>query len=212
MDDNLFHHVTAFSRERSLSWSEQVRRTGALSGILLGSGRSTKEEEHDVIGEPARRPAARIVNSRAFSQLARLFSLAHIRVFRATGGRVGGVAPWRNADGRIHYCLLTTRGRRSGLRRVTPLAYVPTADAVLLVAANVGRTRMPQWYLNIRAAPAVIVETRGHSARWMYARLLTGEEYTAHWHRAVGTARLFARYQTWTSRPIPLVLCSPLPC
>jgi deazaflavin-dependent oxidoreductase (nitroreductase family) len=80
-------------------------------------------------------------------RLARLFAQAHIAVYRATGGRIGG----RFQGGRM--LLLTTRGRKSGLQRTTPLFFLRDGDDLVVVASNRGLDWAPAWWLNLQANP-----------------------------------------------------------
>jgi deazaflavin-dependent oxidoreductase (nitroreductase family) len=75
-----------------------------------------------------------------------------IEQFRQNGGKVGGF--YEGAP----LLLLTTTGRKSGQRRTTPLAYRTDGDRLIVVAANVGASRSPDWYHNLVAQPAVTVE------------------------------------------------------
>ena len=54
--------------------------------------------------------------------------------------------------------LLTTTGRRSGLRRTTALHYQLHGNATVVCASNAGRRTPPAWLLNIRANPQVQVQ------------------------------------------------------
>ena len=74
-------------------------------------------------------------------------------VYRASGGRIAG-----SIRG-VPVLLLTTKGRKSGKRRVTPLLYVADGDRIVVVASNGGSDRSPAWWLNISSDPAVEVET-----------------------------------------------------
>ena len=47
--------------------------------------------------------------------------------------------------------LLTTRGRRSGRLRRTPLIYGRDGDAYVVVASYGGTPDHPDWYLNLTA-------------------------------------------------------------
>ena len=54
--------------------------------------------------------------------------------------------------------LLTTTGRRTGLRRTTAVHYQLHGNAPVVCASNAGRPRSPAWLLNIRANPQVHVQ------------------------------------------------------
>ena len=76
----------------------------------------------------------------------------HRSVYRASGGRVAG-----SIKG-VPVLLLTTKGRKTGKRRVTPLLYVADGERIVVVASNGGSDRHPAWWLNICSEPAVEVE------------------------------------------------------
>jgi deazaflavin-dependent oxidoreductase (nitroreductase family) len=75
-----------------------------------------------------------------------------IEEFRTNGGKVGG--PYEGAS----LLLLTTRGKRSGKPRTTPLGYQPDGERLIVVASFMGAPKHPDWYLNLVAHPQVTVE------------------------------------------------------
>lgn len=136
-------------------------------------------------------------------RLLRAMSRAHTAVYRATGGRVG-----REAGG-MAVCVLTTKGRRTGERRATTLAYVEHGDAVLVVPANAGAARLPGWYHNLVAEPRVLVQV-GRRVRRMRARTAGPEERARLWPRVVAASDVYERHQQRRDRPIPVVVLDPL--
>jgi deazaflavin-dependent oxidoreductase (nitroreductase family) len=70
--------------------------------------------------------------------------------FRA-GGPIEGMQ-------RDRLVLLTTKGRRSGEPRTTPMMFHRDGDRVLVIASNVGAATHPDWYRNLAAEPHVTVE------------------------------------------------------
>jgi F420H(2)-dependent quinone reductase len=72
----------------------------------------------------------------------------HLRRYVATDGADGH--EWRPG---IPTLLLTTRGRRSGRLRRTPLIYGRDGDRYLVVASYGGSPHHPDWYLNLRDDP-----------------------------------------------------------
>ncbi|MEX2586789.1 MAG: nitroreductase family deazaflavin-dependent oxidoreductase [Actinomycetota bacterium] len=133
--------------------------------------------------------------------IARVVMALHSRLFRATGGKVGGRLPG------VPVLLLTTTGRHSGKKRVTPLSYLARGDDLVLVASSGGSDRMPAWYLNLRANPTVWVQV-GKQKRQMCARPATGEERAQLWPKVVELYRGYESYQLKTERRIPLVILS----
>lgn len=100
--------------------------------------------------------------------------------------------------------VLTTRGRRSGQPRSTPLYYV-RHDAHLYIAASfAGRDTPPNWYLNLLAHPEVTVDAGGADGIYR-ARILNPAEAQAIWPQLIATYPPFARYQRRTTRIIPVI-------
>lgn len=134
-------------------------------------------------------------------------SRAHVRVHRATGGRLGG------AMGPVEIALLTTTGRRSGAPRTSALAcfqFPDFGDQLVLVASNAGAARHPAWFHNAVAHPDVRLERRGRNEE-LRARPATEAEHAALWPLVVAAADTYAAYQELTDRRIPLLLLEPRP-
>jgi deazaflavin-dependent oxidoreductase (nitroreductase family) len=123
----------------------------------------------------------------------------HIRSYVASGGE----------DGHLFLgfptLLLTTRGRRSGKLRRTPLIYGQAGGRYLLVASNGGSPRHPGWFLNVTANPEVTVQVRDKTfAAW--ARVAGAEERRSLWPRMVAVFPRYAAYQAQTERELPVVV------
>ena len=132
-------------------------------------------------------------------RVARVVTGAHRALYRLSGGRVGG----RLAG--MPVLLLTTRGRTTGRPRTVPLTWFADGDAIVLVASYGGDDRHPGWYRNLCADPRVEV-VQGRSRRTLTARTATPEERDRLWPTIVATYPGYARYQSQTTRPIPLVV------
>jgi deazaflavin-dependent oxidoreductase (nitroreductase family) len=70
-----------------------------------------------------------------------------IAEFRANGGRVGGYFTG------TPLLLLTTTGARTGRRRIVALTYLADGERYVVLAANAGASRNPDWYHNLVADP-----------------------------------------------------------
>jgi deazaflavin-dependent oxidoreductase (nitroreductase family) len=135
--------------------------------------------------------------------LFKLGTALHRGVFRASKGRLAG-----KAIGMTVVELVTT-GRKSGRPRSTMLtAPLASPSRLVLVASFGGDDRHPAWYLNLRANPKVTVTAEG-TTRTMIARVASDEERAELWPVVTAINPGYAKYQTRTSRTIPLVLLEP---
>ena len=129
-------------------------------------------------------------------------SAAHNALYRASGGRIGG-----RMQG-MPVLLLTTRGRKSGKSRTTPLLYVPDGDALVVVASNGGSDYVPAWWLNLRSNPEAEVEV-GHQHTRVVGREASAAERDRLWPEFTSRYAGYERYATRTSRKIPVVILEP---
>jgi deazaflavin-dependent oxidoreductase (nitroreductase family) len=131
------------------------------------------------------------------------FGKLHTWLYRLSGGRVlGSVGLGRKV------LLLSTRGRRSGNLRTTPLVYMPQGEHFVIYASNGGLEALPAWFLNLQAEPQATVEVgrRRVSVTMHIASdaeleqlLPVAHDYNPHWKG----------YAANTRRQIPLVVLSP---
>lgn len=121
-----------------------------------------------------------------------------IEEFRAHEGRVGG--QFEGAP----LLLLTTKGRRSGQPRTSPMMYLADDDRLLVFASKGGAPTHPDWYVNLVDDPQVTVEvgTERYAAR---ASVLEGEERDRFYAEQARRYPGFAGYQEKTDRVIPVV-------
>lgn len=126
----------------------------------------------------------------------------HVWLYRATGGKLG------SRVGGVPNLLLTTRGRRSGKERTTPVSYLEEGDRILIAAANVGSDKHPGWFWNLKATPKVHIEKPGNRFPAV-ARVAEGEERDRLWSRLTEEFPALATYQTKTHRAIPVVVITP---
>lgn len=126
----------------------------------------------------------------------------HRFVYRWTGGLIGHRTP----AGRM--LLLTTVGRRSGLRRTTPLLYLPDGPRFVVVGSNGGRDQSPAWVLNLSATPTAEIQV-GRRTLKADAHILTGEEKAVMWPRLLEYYKGWGHYQELTEREIRVVSFAP---
>jgi deazaflavin-dependent oxidoreductase (nitroreductase family) len=116
--------------------------------------------------------------------------------YRANGGQLSG----QLANSQI--LLLTTTGAKTGQERVTPMGYRLEDDRIVVIAADAGADKHPDWYHNLLAHPDVTVELgkERFSARAVIASAAERERLIA-----ANVVPYFPAQQEKTSREIPFV-------
>jgi deazaflavin-dependent oxidoreductase (nitroreductase family) len=131
-----------------------------------------------------------------------LFGQEHIDTYRATDGETGH--DWKGA----HVLLLTTKGRKSGEPRTTPLIYGVEGGNYLIVASKGGSDEPPAWYLNLKESPTVEIQVKGDRIT-AQARDATAEEKPPLWKQMTEQWPDYDAYQRNTDREIPVVVLEP---
>jgi deazaflavin-dependent oxidoreductase (nitroreductase family) len=139
---------------------------------------------------------------RATQLFGKTFGGGHAWLYRISGGKLG--ARFMGAP----VMLLTTRGRKSGEQRTTPLLYLRDGDKVVTVASKGGYPKHPGWYLNLQANPAVEVQI-GDERRTMHAETASAEQKARFWPRLIALYPGYQGYQERTERDIPVVILRP---
>ncbi|MDQ3955928.1 MAG: nitroreductase family deazaflavin-dependent oxidoreductase [Actinomycetota bacterium] len=132
----------------------------------------------------------------------KVYTVSHVAVYRWTGGRLGG------RIGKAPVLLLSTEGRRSGEWRTTPLMYLATDTALVVVASAGASPRHPDWFLNLKANPRCVVEA-DRSRRHVIAHEAAPDERSLLWPRLVQIYAGWDEYQRRTDRQIPVVVLEP---
>ena len=83
--------------------------------------------------EQKRRPSPLVTT------MQRLFTRAHVSLYRLSGGAMGG------RMGKSPVLLLTTTGRKSGKQRTTPVLYLTDGTRWIIVASSAGAPVHPTW-------------------------------------------------------------------
>jgi F420H(2)-dependent quinone reductase len=125
--------------------------------------------------------------------LTRGFISAVVRLYRRSGGKIGG----RMFGAPV--LLLTTTGRKSGRSWTVPLMYQTDGDRWLIIASNGGSPKHPAWWLNLRSQPEASVQIGRHTYP-ITAVETDGEERERLWRRMAG------QDAQKTTRKIPVVL------
>jgi len=129
-----------------------------------------------------------------------LFGDEHVQRYRETGGEVGH--RWKRGS---KVLLLTTKGRKTGEPRTSPLIYEEDGDRYVVVASKGGAQTHPRWYLNLREDPNVVLQVLDEVFP-AHARTAEGEERERLWQLVTKQWPDYDRYQTKTDREIPVVV------
>lgn len=130
---------------------------------------------------------------------AKLMQGMHRGLYQLSGGRLGG------RFGKLPILLLTTKGRKSGLARTTPLGYLPDGDDYVVIASNNGRDYPPAWFGNLTAQPEGVVQLGGMKFR-VGATVADAEQRQRLWPLVLERYPNYAGYEQKTTREIPLVI------
>lgn len=118
--------------------------------------------------------------------------------FRDNGGKVGGIFAG------TPLVLVHHVGARSGVKRITPLAYFAEDGRIFVFATKGGADDNPAWYHNLLANPRATVEL-GTETLEVVALPLSGAERDEYFAKQVAVAPQFAEYQRMVTRVIPVV-------
>lgn len=129
-----------------------------------------------------------------------LYGREHVERYRATDGEEG--YRWRRGTTIL---LLTTRGRRSGEERTTPLIFREVDGAHVIVASKGGTPEHPDWYVNLEADPRVTVQIEGE-VFGAVARTAAPGERERLWPLMAEAWPDYDAYQEQTDREIPVVV------
>jgi F420H(2)-dependent quinone reductase len=124
---------------------------------------------------------------------------AQVEQYEATGGTEGGTLEGAPC------VILTTKGRKSGKLRKTPLMRIEHEGVYAVVASLGGAPQHPVWYLNLVANPDVTLQD-GDKVLDFRARTATPEEKRHWWPRLTAVWPPYSEYQSKTERDIPVVL------
>ena len=129
-----------------------------------------------------------------------LFGPEHVKRYVETDGEEGH--DWQHG---APVLILTTKGRRSGEQRPTPLIYGRHGDDYLVVASKGGAPEPPAWYRNLGEDPDVQVQVKADRfpAR---ARTATPEEKPELWRTMSEIWPAYDEYQAKTERDIPVII------
>jgi deazaflavin-dependent oxidoreductase (nitroreductase family) len=122
-------------------------------------------------------------------------------VYRETGGERG--YEWRGTT----ILLLTTRGRRSGEPRTTPLIHRTDGDDWVVVASKGGAPENPSWYENLLAEPDAEIQVQAEVIP-VHASTADAAQRARLWPLMAEVWPAYDEYQARTDREIPIVVLS----
>jgi deazaflavin-dependent oxidoreductase (nitroreductase family) len=129
-----------------------------------------------------------------------MFGEEHVKRYIETDGAEGHI--WREDTTVL---ILTTKGRKSGEPRATPLIYREHGADYVVVASKGGADTPPAWYLNLEADPHVEVQVLADRFA-AHARTATPAEKPELWDLMCEAWPHYAEYQQKTAREIPVVV------
>jgi deazaflavin-dependent oxidoreductase (nitroreductase family) len=133
-----------------------------------------------------------------------LYGEEHVKAYRETDGERG--YRWKRGT---EILLLTTKGRRSGEERTTPLIHRADNGHFVVVASQGGAPDHPGWFKNLQAEPDD-VEIQVKADRMpVRARVARGEERDRLWNLMTQVWPDYDQYQERTDREIPVVVLEP---
>jgi deazaflavin-dependent oxidoreductase (nitroreductase family) len=141
---------------------------------------------------PGRSIAHRIASRVAVSSLGLRFlrdigSRVDPTLLRVTRGGVSSVWPFPAV-------VMTHFGAKSGRARTSALVYFTDRGRVILIASNLGGSRNPAWYHNVKANPIVMLYGRGISGRFI-AEETYGAERDRLFQRAKDAPGPYRKYE-----------------
>jgi deazaflavin-dependent oxidoreductase (nitroreductase family) len=131
-----------------------------------------------------------------------LFGQEHVRAYRETDGEHG--YRWRKGTAIL---LLSTKGRKSGETRTTPLIHRTDGDGRwVIIASKGGHPEHPGWYENIRANPDDVSIQVKADVIPVTAYEAEGEERDRLWAAMTEVWPDYEDYAEKTDREIPVVV------
>ena len=132
-----------------------------------------------------------------------LYGDEHVRTYRETAGERG--YNWKGTE----ILLLSTKGRRSGEERTTPLIHRTDDGRWVVVASQGGAPDHPSWFKNIEANPDDVEIQVKADRMQVRPHVAEGEERDRLWERQKQEMPGFADYEAATTRRIPVVVLAP---
>ena len=139
----------------------------------------------------------------SFFKIFRFFLAINVFLYRLTGGKFG------NRVQGLPVLLLTTLGRKTGKKRITPLGYIEHDDSYVITATNAGFNTQPAWFHNLKSHPQVELQI-GNQQLTAIAEVANPALRQQLWTNFVERAPGYGAYEKRTTREIPIVLLRPV--
>lgn len=134
----------------------------------------------------------------------KFYTRLNVWVYKKSNGRL-----MKNFPGGYPICIVTMKGKKTGLPREIPLIHLPHGEQKIIIASQGGLDKNPVWYYNIKANPDISILFSGHEARYK-ARQISENEKAELWPHILSLYPDFDEYQARTDRDIPVFLCDPI--
>jgi len=142
-------------------------------------------------------------SSSSFWKLFTAGTALNMRVYRLSGGKVGGKIKGAPV-GLVHHV-----GAKSGTHRVAPLIYLADGERWVIVASKGGTDKHPAWFHNLKANPDTTIEI-GRLKHAVRARVVDDAERSELWPKLVAIYGDYADYQRYAGdRIIPVMSLDP---
>jgi len=139
----------------------------------------------------------------SFFNIFRFFMAIYVFLYRLTGGKFGS-----QVQG-LPVLLLSTIGRKTGKKRITPLGYLEHDGSYVITATNAGFDTHPAWFHNLKSHPQVALQI-GNKQLTAIAELANPTLRQQLWAKFVERAPGYGAYEKRTTREIPIVLLRPV--
>jgi len=139
----------------------------------------------------------------SFFTIFRFFMAIYVFLYRLTGGKFGS-----QVQG-LPVLLLSTIGRKTGKKRITPLGYLEHDGSYVITATNAGFDTHPAWFHNLKSHPQVALQI-GNKQLTAIAELANPTLRQQLWAKFVERAPGYGDYEKRTTREIPVVLLRPV--
>ena len=104
--------------------------------------------------------------------------------------------------------LLETIGRKSGVKRLSPLLFARDGGSLIVVGSNFGQDHHPAWTGNLLANPQATVKLGGKDVP-VTAQLLEGAEAESSYQKMNDVAAVYSVYRGRTARSIRVFRLTP---